>query len=294
MEKERPVLFSVTEYSAVKRRKAYAVRYLLAAVAVFSAGISAAAEPYEHSYILPDETIEAKAELFAVDKEKKYLCSRYILGCSVTAPLSLYCSFDYIDTYMGKSGLSGPGDSSASVRYYAGSPASHVIVVLSAGLTIPTGGDLYAESGWSGLSFGNYEAVCGASLRWDFRPFVLAASMQYRFRQGKDEDFASRYFMSPQRLSDDYAAAGVSFSVVPGSFLSGYVSVQPVLTAWRRPHRDTAALENGDGSCLIPVSCGVRFFFSGNAFVSLYYTEQLIKYEGYLSRGAGAAVSLLF
>lgn len=266
----------------------------LTAVCLFLCpSVSSAAEPFETVYLLPEESIEVKAGIDAVDKGSGCLSEYICFALGVTDTLTFRYSFDYISSYLGKRGVSGPGDSYPSIRWYLGGGDSFH-ASLSAGLTLPTGGNVYRNVDWAGLSLGNSELFSGLDFRCDLSRIVLGWSARYTFRQAAEEKFFSLRFFAPSRLRNDYC--GGSFSVMAVHFypLTVYASVSASARVWKRSTPEDALPAEGCGVNPVPVSIGLRWFFSRDVFLAVYYTEEAVRVSGFPRRRGGCAFSILF
>ncbi|MGL4369150.1 MAG: hypothetical protein ACRCUT_05685 [Spirochaetota bacterium] len=252
------------------------------------------AEPLDPVYILPKNALEFKADLFTVEKRDFSVCGQYKAGMALTDLLSFYYSLDYIHYNQESSALSGPGDSHAAIRRALNIPSEKITAVLSAEMTIPTGGDLYANDELAGLSFGNYELLFSGAVRWNLSSLYITGSAGYVSRQGKGENYFSRDFFLPARAKNDYLVCALSCLVPVNSRVELYASLSSALRVWKKTEKEDYLPVAGCGLIPLPLSLGTRRFFSPEAFISIYGTEQLRTQSGSEKRSFGTSVSLLF
>jgi hypothetical protein len=255
--------------------------------------VSFASEPFETVYLLPEESIEVKAGLEAVDNGSGCLAEYIGFALGVSEVLTFRYSFTYVSSYLGKRGVSGPGDSYPSIRWYLGG-WDRVHVALSAGLTLPTGGNVYRNVDWAGLSLGNSELFSGLDFRYDLSRFVFGLSSRYTFRQAADEEFFSLRFFGPSRLKNDYCGGSLSVMALHFYPLTVYASVSASVRVWTRSTPQDRLPAEGCGVNPVPLSIGARWFFSRDVFLAVYYTEEAVRYAGFPRRRAGCAFSILF
>ena len=266
--------------------------FLSAGILLLSLSLRAA-EPYQTVYLIPEDSVEVKASISNVDRGGSHQVANCGFGIGVFDNLSLWYSVDYIGSWLGSRGVSGAGDSHPYVRWYLGGGESFH-AALTAGMTLPTGGDVYRNVDWAGLSFGNYELFSGALFRYDLGDFVLSGAARYTFRQAMDERFFSQSFFASSRLRNDYLNGYASVMAAHLYPLTLYASVSASVRVWKRTTQEDELPVEGCGVNPVSVSAGVRWFFSKEAFFAAYMTEEMIRRDKYPRRSAGFSLSLLF
>ena len=252
-----------------------------------------AAEQYQPVYLLPEESVEVKADVAVVEKKNPFLLGRYGFGLGLTDSLSLWYSVDYVSSYFGGRGVSGAGDSHPYLRWYIGG-VDGFHAAAAAGMTVPSGGDLYRNVDWAGLSLGNWELFAGTLFRYDITGVTVNWSCRYVFRQGFDESFFSSRFFAPSRLRNDYCSASASVMSAHLYPLMMYAAVSASARVWKRTSPQDELPAEGCGFIPVPVSLGVRWFFSSGVYLGVYWTEELARRNGYPSRSIGSSFSILF
>lgn len=266
---------------------------LLPALALLCALPLRAAEQYQPVYLLPEESVEVKADIAVVEKKNAFLLGRYGFGIGLTDTLSMWYSVDYVSSYFGGRGVSGTGDSHPYLRWYiGGTDGFHAAA--AAGMTVPSGGDLYRNVDWAGLSLGNWELFAGTLFRYDMPRFTLNWSCRYVFRQGLDERFFSSKFLAPSRLRNDYCSASASLMSAQLYPLAVYAAASVSVRVWKRSTPQDELPAEGGGFIPVPVSLGARWFFSSGIYLGVYWTEELVRRDGYPARSVGTSFSILF
>ncbi len=232
-----------------------------------------------------------REEFYAGDGSRRREYAGVNLGVLPWFNLGYY--FTYMHSALGAGGQGEMGDSFLRMWFYTGDYAGdrvHTGMLLQARLA--TGRNVYRDSTWRNLAFGNNELKIGPVIQVDFGRVYLHGNIFYVIREKDREGFYNRLRLNPldkefytacmglnpaardsflQRklLDNDYAAAACAvntskiYPFVP--YAEAYVS------RGISPDRATRNLGiEGSGRTALLAGTGFRWFFSQGAYAGAY------------------------
>jgi len=251
--------------------------------------VSSALPLTESARSLSEGTVELTVFERVLFPDKSF-AGRFRLGAAVTEKIMISFAFDQVERLQG---YSGAGDAFFSGSYFAGDYFDNTMH-LSARCTlrVPIGPSVYTTPGVGPAFFGFNELAPGVSWRYDSGKISFHMSVDYYFRQAKDEKFYSSDFFHRYSFYND--AAGAAFGL-NSSHLYPLVPFAETRYVFRtNVHRRDNPPVAGGSYNILDLCAGLRFFFTDEFHLSVYYLEALLKPRNYFSRSVSAEASVLF
>ncbi len=275
--------------------------------------------PGVYTYHIPGEdsiSVSAETGLIGLGDLKRN--DKYSLGLGVSSSVAASISFEVLH----KKAVSPPGGTAGDTVFeLLWSPVFKYNDCLYGAFllrfNLPTGPDLYESEEWSGQAFGNNDITLGPVLSFfASKTFLISGNILYTMREGPDESFysggradldesdtyrdlfglnpfVSDTFLSAERLKNDFLSLSISFIKQIKRFaLAGeiYYSFHP----YRGHDIDRNIPLEGAGVEPLWLKCRAKFIPAPFAEMSLWYSRNMLKAEGYPDFETGFNISFLF